>query len=130
MGESDALRPTDPCVVDSINKYNMAQVVNAASALQCTANIAILPVNHLTPPKASLLLDTVFDGAEKVYHAGGNNAEICRRERQQLQSNATIDEVITESIASNRLSLLFQPLVNLGASSGITTRRASTLKTG
>jgi EAL domain-containing protein (putative c-di-GMP-specific phosphodiesterase class I)/GGDEF domain-containing protein len=87
-------------------------------SLQCTASIAILPINHLTPPKASLLLDTVFDGAEKVYHAGGNNAEICRRERQQLKSNATIDEVITESIASNRLSLLFQPLVNLGASSG------------
>ncbi|MEX1664753.1 sensor domain-containing phosphodiesterase [Zhongshania arctica] len=87
-------------------------------SLQCTTSIAILPINHLTPPKATLLLDTVFDGAEKVYHAGGNNAEICRRERQQLKSNATVDEVIADSMANNRLSLLFQPLVNLGASNG------------
>ncbi|WP_339676196.1 EAL domain-containing protein [uncultured Zhongshania sp.] len=87
-------------------------------SLQCTASIAVMPINHLTPPKASLLLDTAFDGAEKIYHAGGNNAEICRRDRQQLDRNTAPDDVITESMNNNRLSLLFQPLVNLGASSG------------
>lgn len=87
-------------------------------SLQCTASIAILPINHLTPPKAALLLDTAFDSVEKIYHAGGNNAEIYRRDRQQLNHDESPDNVIAEAMANSRLSLLFQPLVNLGAASG------------
>lgn len=87
-------------------------------SLQCTVSIAVLPINHLTPPKASFLLDTVFHGVDKTSEEGGNNAEICRRDRQQLDRNNSAGNILTESMANNRLSLLFQPLVNLGAANG------------
>lgn len=87
-------------------------------SLQCTVSIAILAINHLTPPKASLLLDTAFDGVENIYHSGGNNAEICSRKRQQLNRKDSANDTIAEALADARLSLLFQPLVNLGAASG------------
>ncbi|WP_269619898.1 sensor domain-containing phosphodiesterase [Zhongshania sp. BJYM1] len=87
-------------------------------SLQCTVSIAILPINHLTPPKASLLLDTAFENVEKIYHDGGNKAEICRRDRQQLSRNDSPDDVISDAMANDRLNLMFQPLVNLGTASG------------
>lgn len=87
-------------------------------SLQCTVSIAILPINHLTPPKASLLLDTAFENVEKIYHDGGNKVEICRRDRQQLSRNDSPNDVISDAMANGRLNLMFQPLVNLGAASG------------
>ncbi|AMO67431.1 signal transduction protein [gamma proteobacterium BDW918] len=87
-------------------------------SLQCTASIAIMPINHLTPPRASLLLDTLFHGAEKIYLAGGNNAEICHRERQQLSTVEAATSLASEALNQGRLTLLFQPMINLGNADG------------
>jgi EAL domain-containing protein (putative c-di-GMP-specific phosphodiesterase class I)/GGDEF domain-containing protein len=87
-------------------------------SLQCTASIAIMPINHLTPPRASVLLDTLFHGAEKIYLAGGNNAEICHRERQQLSTVEAATSLASEALNQGRLTLLFQPMINLGNADG------------
>ncbi|WP_320837120.1 EAL domain-containing protein [Zhongshania sp.] len=87
-------------------------------SLQCTASIAIMPINHLTPPRASVLLDTLFHGAEKIFLAGGNNAEICRRERQQLSTLDAATSLASEALNQGRLTLLFQPMINLGNADG------------
>jgi len=87
-------------------------------SLQCTASIAIMPINHLTPPRASVLLDTLFHGAEKIFLAGGNNAEICHRERQQLSTLDAATSLASEALNQGRLTLLFQPMINLGNADG------------
>jgi EAL domain-containing protein (putative c-di-GMP-specific phosphodiesterase class I)/GGDEF domain-containing protein len=87
-------------------------------SLQCTTSIAIIAINHLTPPSADLLLDTLFHGAEKTYLAGGNNAEICYRERQQLSTIEAATSIANEALSQGRLSLLFQPMINLGNADG------------
>ncbi len=87
-------------------------------SLQCTTSIAIMPINHLTPPRANILLDTLFHAAEKIYLAGGNKAEICHRERQQLNTLEAATSLADEALSQGRLTLLFQPMINLGNADG------------
>jgi EAL domain-containing protein (putative c-di-GMP-specific phosphodiesterase class I)/GGDEF domain-containing protein len=87
-------------------------------SLQCTASIAITSINHLTPPRAGILLDTLFHGVEKTYLAGGNKAEISYRERQQLSTVEAATSIADEALSRGRLTLLFQPMINLGNADG------------
>ncbi|MEX1670065.1 EAL domain-containing protein [Zhongshania guokunii] len=87
-------------------------------SLQCTVSVAITAINHLTPPRAGLLLDNTFHAVEKIYLSGGNNAAITSRERQQLSGKESVSSVFSEALAQNRLALVFQPMINLGDADG------------
>jgi EAL domain-containing protein (putative c-di-GMP-specific phosphodiesterase class I)/GGDEF domain-containing protein len=87
-------------------------------SLQCTISIAVMPINHLTPPRASALMDEAFHGLEKIYADGGNHAGICQRERQRLDNKNAAISVINKALKANRLMLLFQPMINLGSAEG------------
>ncbi len=85
---------------------------------QCSFSAAIMPINHLTPPHAPVLLDSCFETLQKISESGGNQAQIYHRDRQQLQSSAEINTLIDEAFADQRLQLLFQPIINLSDAEG------------
>lgn len=87
-------------------------------SIQCTLSVAILPINHRTPPHADAALDSCFDFLQRLMDGGGNQAQIVRRERQQLDMGESASKLVQEALAEQRLQLLFEPMVNLGSASG------------
>jgi len=87
-------------------------------SLQCSVSVAITPINHLTPPRAGLLLDTSFHAVEKIFISGGNNAAITHYERQQLGDRESMTSAFSSAMANSRLTLQFQPMINLGDADG------------
>ncbi|GAB3382889.1 EAL domain-containing protein [Spongiibacter taiwanensis] len=87
-------------------------------SIQLTLSVAIMPINHRTPPAASAVLDNSFDFLQRLVDSGGNQAQIVRRERQQLENSQSAAKLVQEALAEQRLQLLFEPMVNLGSASG------------
>lgn len=87
-------------------------------SIQCTLSVAIMPINHRTPPAASAVLDNSFDFLQRIMDGGGNQAQIVRRERQQLETGESASKLVHEALTEQRLQLLFEPMVNLGSASG------------
>jgi EAL domain-containing protein (putative c-di-GMP-specific phosphodiesterase class I)/GGDEF domain-containing protein len=101
-----------------LNSVEEAIIEIKTQSLQCTLSAVIMPINHLTPPHAPSLLDTSFQFLKGLIDAGGNQAAMYKKDRQQLKNSEAASEIVSEALADNRLQLLFEPMVNLSDADG------------
>lgn len=87
-------------------------------SLQCTLSIALQSINHLTAPLTTPLLENSFTCLESARLAGGNRAEICLRNRQNLSTEESPGQLIDDAFADQRLQLIYQPMINLSDAEG------------
>lgn len=86
-------------------------------SIHCTISAVTLPINHLTPHDTSMLIEIGFHTLQKLMDAGGNQAELYRRDHQHLSKEGNIGNIIDEAIGNKRLHLLFEPLMGLSNNS-------------